>query len=132
MVFSDLAGPSIAPLYQASDLFVLPSKGEGFPLVIQEALDCGLPLVCRAETAGADAAVSAFLSAVPLDERNPDATALAFGEEIDRVLAATAKARFPVRSDSGSCHNAIADGHSDRLSRAHSFGRTRHEGHMNR
>ena len=87
MVFSDLGGPSIAPLYQASDLFALPSKGEGFPLVIQEALACGLPVVCSAETARADAAVSAFLSAVPLDEQNPDGTALAFCQEIDRALA---------------------------------------------
>jgi hypothetical protein len=44
--------------------------------------------VCSAETAGADAAVSAFLSAVPLDEQNPDGTALAFCEQIDRALAA--------------------------------------------
>jgi glycosyltransferase involved in cell wall biosynthesis len=88
IVLSDLTGPSLAPLYQASDVLVLPSKGEGFPLVIQEALACGLPVVCSAETVGADKAVSAFLSPVPLDEQDPDGTALAFCEEIDRALAA--------------------------------------------
>jgi glycosyltransferase involved in cell wall biosynthesis len=87
MIFSSLSGASIGPLYQASDVLVLPSKGEGFPLVIQEALACGLPVVCGAETAGADAAVSAFLSGVPLDEQNPRATALAFCAEIDRIFA---------------------------------------------
>ena len=93
MVFNDLSGSSIAPLYQASDVFVLPSKGEGFPLVIQEALACGLPVVCSAETAGADAEVAGYLSSVPLDERNLDATAIAFCAEVDRALARGADAR---------------------------------------
>lgn len=35
----------LAPLYQAADLFALPSWNEGFPVAIQEALCCGLPVL---------------------------------------------------------------------------------------
>jgi glycosyltransferase involved in cell wall biosynthesis len=38
-------------LYQAADLLVLPSVGEGFPLSVQEAMACGTPALVGEDTA---------------------------------------------------------------------------------
>jgi len=35
----------LSEIYQASDAFILPSDCEGFPLSIQEAMACGLPII---------------------------------------------------------------------------------------
>lgn len=43
-----LTPPDLAELYNAVDIFILPSEGEGFPLTVQEAMASQLPVVISA------------------------------------------------------------------------------------
>jgi glycosyltransferase involved in cell wall biosynthesis len=86
-VFSDLHGSNLAELYRASDVFVLPSTGEGFPLVIQEALASGLPTVCGLDTVTADLGLSSVAHGVSLHPTDHLRSAAAFLEVIDNLIA---------------------------------------------
>jgi alpha-maltose-1-phosphate synthase len=90
-VFSNLRGDSLAPLYRVCDLLVLPSTGEGFPLVIQEALASGLPVVCSTDTLGADDAIRDFVRGVPISVGDDERTAGEFLKTINELIASEAE-----------------------------------------
>lgn len=50
-VWENLQKSQLTPLYQCADLLILPSVGEAFPLVIQEAMACGTPAFVSDESA---------------------------------------------------------------------------------
>ena len=100
-VFAGLQGPSLVPFYQASDAFVLPSTGEGLPLVMQEALACGMPVICGAESAAADPAAAGLIAGVAIDGSDPAVTAAAFARQIDQSLASNCAAAAASRHARG-------------------------------
>lgn len=70
MLFPGRRSEQLTPLYQVADLLILPSKGEGFPVVIQEAMACGTPVMVGSETAQAYPAVKHLMFWEPVETKD--------------------------------------------------------------
>ena len=74
----------IGELFRAADMMLLPSVGEGYPLVIQEAMACGLPVICGVDSAHADPAATRWLQGVEVVLGDPEGTARRISALLDR------------------------------------------------
>jgi glycosyltransferase involved in cell wall biosynthesis len=81
-VHRNLGQAELAPLYQAADLLVLPSVGEGFPLVVQEAMACGTPALVSDQTAAGCPEAAGLLLHESLEVDDPEARWRARIEEL--------------------------------------------------
>jgi glycosyltransferase involved in cell wall biosynthesis len=89
MTIRDRNGAGVAELYQAADLLVLPSIGEGLPLVIQEAAACGLPVLCATETATADPRLTPLLYTAAVVAHDPESTSYNWAAQLRSIVADT-------------------------------------------
>jgi glycosyltransferase involved in cell wall biosynthesis len=94
----------LAEIYGIADVAVLPSREDGFGLVLAQALACGLPLACTDRTGGEDLSESVDSSWITVVQAN-NVTALRAGIRQALGKAAT---QCGVRDIVGSCGERLS------------------------
>jgi glycosyltransferase involved in cell wall biosynthesis len=73
-----LSADRVALLYQASEVFLLPSQSESFSLVVREALACGCAVICSAQILETDHRLTDFVATTRVDLTDSAGTAKRF------------------------------------------------------
>lgn len=103
-VWRNYSGAALAELYQLADCLVLPSYGEGFPLVVQEAMACGTPAVVSSKTLEGVDGVSRFVLSVDRTPKSSDPEAWVLA--IEKCISLSSPER---RADCASQAKALWD-----------------------
>lgn len=76
----------LSKIYKSADLLILPSVGEGLPLVIQESMACGTPVITGEDTAAADPNAKHLIFSEKVDKQNYNKTVEIWLTKIKRTF----------------------------------------------